>query len=130
MELGRWEFEIGATGSGSGDGRGLRQGGGGNEREGEAKGIAARERRRQMAWTPGEVGMHRRPRAYGTIVRSVFTAKRRSLVEGNECKRDLRTTEIIAKVDGHYHGITDHGFSLRNLRPPTRPAGQNLVKRL
>ena len=71
--------------------------------------------------------MHRRPRAYGTIVRSVFTAKRRSLVEGNECKRDLRTTEIIAKVDGHYHGITDHGFSLRNLRPFSRPAGLDLV---
>ncbi len=73
--------------------------------------------------------MHRRPHAYGTIVRSVFTAKRRSLVEGNECKRDLRTTEIIAKVDGHYHGITDHGFSLRNLRPFSRPAGLDLVQK-
>ena len=66
---------------------------------------------------------------YATIIRSVFTAKRRSLVEGNECKRDLRTTEIIAKVDGHYHGITDHGFSLRNLRPFSRPAGLDLVSR-
>ena len=107
--------------------RGLRQGVGGNEREGEAKGIAARERGRQRALTPGEVCMHRRPRAYGTIVRSVFTAKRRSLVEGNKCKRDLRTTEIIAKVDGHYHGITDHGFSLRNLRPFSRPAVRDPV---
>ena len=99
--------------------RGLRQGGGGE----------ARERERQRALTPGEVCMHRRPHSYGTIVRSVFTAKRRSLVEGNECKRDLRTTEIIAKVDGHYHGITDHGFSLRNLRPFSRPAGLDLVTR-
>ena len=104
-------------------GRGKREGGGG---EGD---CSERERGRQRALTPGEVCMHRRPHAYGTIVRSVFTAKRRSLVEGNECKRDLRTTEIIAKVDGHYHGITDHGFSLRNLRPFSRPAGLDLVLR-
>ena len=68
----------------------------------EAKGIEARRGGNEREEVKqGEVCMHRRPHAYGTIVRSVFTAKRRSLVEGNECKRDLRTTEITAKVDGH-----------------------------
>ena len=66
-------------------GRGKREGGGGegdcSKREGEAKGIDARGGLYAQATT-----------FYGTTVRSVFTAKRRSLVEGNECKRDLRTT--------------------------------------
>ena len=103
-------------------GRGKREGGGGegdcSEREEETKGIF--EPRRRSVFTVDHKLMEPSIGLY-------LLQKRRSLVEGNECKRDLRTTEIIAKVDGHYHGITDHGFSLRNLRPFSRPAGLDLV---
>ena len=59
----------------------------GDEREGEAKGIAARESERGKGHS-----RQRRSVCTGDYIRSVFTAKRRSLVERNECNRDLRTT--------------------------------------